>query len=84
MMHNLTVTLSLGLVAEIAITALYLIKPTVFDGLVAKVFNWFSVIARFDNYTNGILDLSSAIYFLSIVFLFLFLTVQAIKKRRWN
>jgi ABC-2 type transport system permease protein len=84
MMHNLTISLIIGVIAEGVLTAIYFVKPTIFDGLVAKVFNWFSVIARFDNYTNGILDLSSAIYFLSIVILFLFLTVQAIKKRRWN
>ncbi len=84
MMNNLTISLSAGIIAEVVLTVFYLIKPTVFDGLVSRVFNWFSVIARFDNYTQGVLDLSSAVYFISIVFLFQFLTVQAIKKRRWS
>jgi ABC-2 type transport system permease protein len=84
MMHNLTISLAAGIIAEAVLTVFYLVKPTVFDGLVSRVFNWFSVIARFDNYTKGVLDLSSAVYFISIVFLFQFLTVQAIKKRRWS
>jgi ABC-2 type transport system permease protein len=84
MTHNLTISLTIGIVAEAALTAVYLVKPTLFDGLVSKVFNWFSVIARFDNYTQGVLDLSSAVYFISVAFLFQFLSVQAIKKRRWS
>jgi len=84
MMHNLTVSLSFGVVCETALTVLYLVKPTIFDGLVVRVFNWFSVIARFNNFITGVLDLSSVIYYISIVFLFLFLTVQAIKKSRWS
>jgi ABC-2 type transport system permease protein len=84
MMHNVTISLSLGLIGEVALTIIYMIKPTLFDGLVAKVFGWFSVIARYNNYTKGVLDLSSVIYYISVSFLFLFLTVQAIKKSRWS
>ncbi|BCJ93439.1 hypothetical protein acsn021_10080 [Anaerocolumna cellulosilytica] len=84
MMHNLTITVSCVLFAEIALTLVYAIKPVLFDGLVTRVFNWFSVIARFDNFNQGILNLSSVIYYSSVMFLFLFLTVQAIKKRRWS
>ncbi|MDF2589900.1 MAG: putative rane protein [Anaerocolumna sp.] len=84
MMHNITVSLSVGLAGEIALTIIYLIKPTMFDGLVVRVFDWFSVIARFDKFVMGVLDLTAAIYYISIVFLFIFLTVQAIKKRRWS
>jgi ABC-2 type transport system permease protein len=84
MMHNITVFISAFLAGEIALTIIYLMKPTIFDGLVVRVFDWFSVIARFDNFVMGVLDLSSAIYYISIVFLFIFLTVQAIKKHRWS
>lgn len=84
MMHNITISLTAAVICEAVLTVFYIMKPTVFDGLVSRVFNWFSVIARFDNYTKGVLDLSSAVYFISIVFLFQFLTVQAIKKRRWS
>lgn len=84
MMHNVTVSLTVGVIGEAALTIIYLVKPTLFDGLLTKVLGWFSVIARFDNFSSGVLDLSSVVYYISVVFIFLFLTVQAIKKHRWN
>jgi ABC-2 type transport system permease protein len=84
MMHNYVVSLTLGVVGEAALAVTYFVKPAVFDGLLTKVLGWFSVMARFDNFTTGILDLSSVVYYLSVVFIFLFLTVQVIKKHRWN
>jgi ABC-2 type transport system permease protein len=84
MIHNLTITLGLGILAEICLTVAYLFKATLFDGLVSRFFSWFSVIARFDKFVSGVLDLSSVIYYISVIFIFLFITVQAIKKRRWN
>lgn len=84
MMHNLTISLSIGFLGELALTAAYLLKPALFDGLVIKVFGWVSVITRFSTFFFGILDLASVVYYISIVFLFLFLTTQVIKKKRWS
>ncbi len=84
MMHNLTVSIAIGVIGEILLAVAYVVKPTLFDGLVVKVFGWFSVIERFDNFVRGVLDLSSGIYYISVAFLFLFLTGQAIKKSRWS
>ena len=55
-----------------------------FDGSLAKVFGWLSVQSRFSLFRYGIVDISSYVYFLSMIFLFVFLTIQAIKKRRWE
>lgn len=71
-------------ISQGAMALIYFLKPTVLEGSVAKVFNWFSVEARYDDFVNGVLNVSSVAYYISIVVLFLFLTVQAIKKRRWN
>lgn len=84
MMSSKIVSIGLGIVGEVALAILYIVKPSIYDGLVAKVFNWFSVSARYDNFSLGIVDLSSIIYYISMIFVFLFLTVQAIKKRRWS
>lgn len=84
MMHNIVVALTVGVIGEAALTVIYVVKPTLFDGLLTKVLGWFSVIARFDNFSSGVLDLSSVVYYISVVFIFLFLTVQAIKKHRWS
>lgn len=84
LMHNYTVSLTIGVVGIGGLTAIYLLKPTMFDGSVIKVFEWLSVISRFDTFSAGIFDLSGVIYYLSIIFLFTFLSMQVIKKRRWS
>lgn len=84
MMRNLTISICVGLIGELALTAVYLLKPVLFDGLIVKVFGWISVIDRFNNFYLGILDLASVIYYISIIFLFLFLTAQVIRKKRWS
>ena len=84
MMRNLTIAVAVGVVGISGLTAIYLMKPTLFEGSVIKVFEWLSVTARFETFRDGILDLSGVIYYLSIIFLFTFLTVQVIKKRRWS
>ncbi len=82
--HNATVSALIGVVAEAALVVIYFVKPTLYDGLIVKILSWFSVIDRFDNFTLGILDVTSLIYYLSIIVLFVFLTIQAIKRKRWN
>jgi ABC-2 type transport system permease protein len=84
MMKNITLSLLLGILSECILAAVYIMKPGLFDGIIVKITDWFSVIVRFDDVIMGILDLSTIIYYISIIFLFLFLTVQAIKKSRWS
>ncbi len=46
--------------------------------------SWISVLGRFANFSAGIFDISALIYFISLTFIFLFLTVRVYEKRRWN
>ncbi len=62
----------------------YMMNKQWFDGSLAKVFGWLSVQSRFALFRYGIVDISSYVYFISMSFLFVFLTIQAIKKRRWE
>lgn len=43
-----------------------------------------SVIARFTNLSAGVFDIASIVYFISLAFVFLFLTVRVYEKRRWS
>jgi len=43
-----------------------------------------SVFARFQNFTQGVFDISALFYYLSISAAFLFLTVRVFDKRRWG
>jgi len=46
--------------------------------------SWISVIGRFSNFSTGIFDISVLVYFASLTFLFVFLTVRVYEKRRWS
>lgn len=83
-MHNAVVSISIAAIGEVVLTVIYIVKPTIYDGLVVNVFDWFSVITRFNNFISGILDVSSIVYYLSFSFVFLFLAVQCLNKRRWS
>ncbi|MBO5883082.1 MAG: ABC transporter permease [Clostridia bacterium] len=48
------------------------------------VLSWICVISRFSNFTVGILDYSSILYYLSITGVFILLTVRVYDKRRWG
>lgn len=82
--HNTIFTSSIWFIFQFILVLLYIIKPSFYDGLTVKTFSWFSVVDKYSNFINGILDISSVIYYLSIVFVFLFMTIQALKKRRWS
>jgi ABC-2 type transport system permease protein len=48
------------------------------------VISWVCVISRFSNFTTGILDFASILYYISIAGVFLLLTVRVYDKRRWG
>lgn len=48
------------------------------------VLNWISVFSRFSNFSAGIFDPSALFYYVSLAFVFLFLTVRVYDKRRWG
>lgn len=84
MMHNLTVVLGVAIIGEGVLTVIYMKNPTLYDGSIVKVINWLSATSRFNNFYMGILDLADIIFYLSIIFVFLFLTTQVVKKKRWS
>jgi len=53
-------------------------------GTLKEVLNYISFTQHFDNMTKGILDTTDIVYYLSFVFLGLFLTHSVIQSRRWR
>lgn len=82
--HNVWVSALVGIIAEAALGVIYIFFSAKFDGLLYKVLSAISFTDRYTNFTYGILDLSALFYYFSVCFLFLFLTVQRIKKQRYN
>ncbi|HEY8422911.1 MAG TPA: ABC transporter permease [Thermoclostridium sp.] len=53
-------------------------------GFTAKILDMFSLLSRYEDLNSGILDITSIIYYLSFIAVFLFLTTRVIDKRRWS
>lgn len=54
------------------------------SAFIRSIINWVSIMERFTNFTSGIFDFNAIVYYLSLSFVFLFLTVRVYDKRRWN
>ena len=81
---DIYVSLIVGFILAIITTLTYNFNGSLFDGLCTKVLRWFSLFTRYDNFSSGLFDIGSIVYYLSFIFVFLFLTNQSIEKRRWN
>ncbi len=51
--------------------------------VVRYVIDWVSVISRFSNFKFGILDWSAILYYISMTFIAIYLTVRVYERRRW-
>lgn len=54
------------------------------NSVVTKIVNAISVTERYNEFNQGLFNISSLVYFLSLAVIFLFLTVRVIDKRRWS
>ena len=84
MIKNPVVTGVLAAVAEAALVILYFVRPSLLEGRIQDVFSVFDLSGHLDNFIYGILDLNGIVYYLSVIVLCLFFTVQSLQKRRWN
>ena len=71
-------------VLEGGLAAVYFLKPAWLEGLFPKLLNSLALFGRFDNFVNGLFDISSLVYFVSVALLFVFFTCQGFEKRRWS
>lgn len=55
-----------------------------FEGLLPSIMTRLSLFERFYVFVNGVFDMTGIVYYLSVIVLFLFLSVQSLEKRRYN
>lgn len=84
MTKNGTISLIFAAIGEGALLAGYLLNASSFEGLFPKVMESLSLFDRFYVFVNGVFDLSAVVYFITVIALFLFLSVQSMERRRWN
>lgn len=51
--------------------------------VIRYIIDWFSMISRFTNFQYGILPWASLLYYASVTFIFIYLTVRVYERRRW-
>ena len=72
-----TIAILLGFMFIASFNALIPFAP------VREVLEWLSVYSRYGNFMYGVFDFAAIVYYISICFVFLFLTVRVYEKRRW-
>ncbi len=68
----------------ISATAACFMDGTKFEGLLPNVMTRLSLFDRFTGFVNGVFDMTSIVYYASVIVFFLFLSIQSLEKRRYN
>ena len=84
MIKNALISAIAAVIGEVILVVIYVVKSSLFEGGIQKVLNIFNLSGHFDNFTSNIFDIKGIVYFLSVIAICLFLTMQSISKRRWN
>ena len=88
LMEHLTKSaiLSYGIAFIIAIAAAiaYRTDNAIFEGLLPNVMSKISLFDRFNDFVNGVFDLTSIVFYVTVAAFFLFAAVQSLEKRRYN
>lgn len=72
-------------IAVVTCMVTYVVKSSLFENLLSKLLIKFDLAGLFMNvFENSLLNLSDIIFCLSLIFLFVFVTIQTIQKRRWS
>ena len=84
MIKNAVISGVVCVIGEVALVIVYVVKSSVFEGGIQKVLEVFNLSSHFENFTNSIFDVTGVLYFVSVITICIFLTMQTILKRRWN
>ena len=84
MIKNFLISAVVCVAGEAVLAVLYLVNSDFFAGGIQKVLQVFNISGHFDNFANGIFDIKGILYFISVIAVCVFLTIQSIVKRRWN
>lgn len=85
MTENMVLAGGAGVIGSAAAVIVYFVKSSLYENLFSNLLGRLALANVFTDITNNsIVDLSGIALYLSIIAVFVFLTVQAIQKRRWS
>jgi ABC-2 type transport system permease protein len=79
-----TVAGGVTILGEAVLAFIFFSFPEKLEGLFPAIIEKLSLFERFTIFTEGILDLASVVYLILVSVIFVFITVQAMEKRRWS
>lgn len=75
---------AVGSIGVFVLLFLFSIIPMFVTNSVARtVIKWFSIFDRFYPFTEGVFYITNIVYYISLTFIFIFLTIRVYEKRRW-
>ena len=85
-LRSRTLTLGAGvfLVGFVLLTILFNTKSAALTSAFTSVLGALALFEPFLDFVNGLFSVTALVYYLGVIVLFLFLTGQALEKRRWN
>ncbi len=81
---NTVVGSAVGGALAVASVVVYLVKSELFAGLAGDVIAKLALFTSINSFAYGVFDIAAILYYISVAILFVFLTVQAVEKRRWS
>ncbi len=85
MTGNWVISGGIELIGVAACVVTYILKSSLFENILTKFLGNLALANVFTDITSSsIVDVSGIILYLSVIAIFIFLTVQAIQKRRWS
>ena len=85
MTNNVVLAGIIGVVGAAAGIVLYIVKSSLYENLLSNLLGRLALADVFTDITsNSIVDVTGIALYLSIAAVFVFLTVQAVQKRRWS
>lgn len=76
LMRNVFISAGTAVIGAAALTFLFVKKNAMLEGAMANILDWFSISERYNNFQIGILDLNSVLYYVSLIVIVLFITIQ--------
>ncbi|RGH38775.1 ABC transporter [Firmicutes bacterium OM07-11] len=85
MTENWMISAVLEVIGIVASVATYIVKSSLFENLLTKILGKLALADVFTDITNNhIVDITGIVLYLSVIAIFIVLTIQAIQKRRWS
>lgn len=82
--RNENLAYGIGAVGVVVLCVTYIMDSSKYEGLLAKIMSQLSLFERFYTFVNGVFDITSIVFYVTVIIFFLFLSVQSLEKRRYN